>query len=50
MPASIELKNVSVVTATGRALFEDLNLRIDREHVEPRARASHPRPAAQSPE
>lgn len=33
MPASIELKEVSVKTASGRALFEGLNLRMDHEHV-----------------
>ena len=33
MPASIELEEVSVKTASGRALFEGLNLRMDHEHV-----------------
>ena len=33
MPASIELNEVSVRTASGRALFEGLNLRMDHEHV-----------------
>jgi ATPase subunit of ABC transporter with duplicated ATPase domains len=33
MPASIELHDVSVKTASGRALFEGLNLRMDHEHV-----------------
>jgi ATPase subunit of ABC transporter with duplicated ATPase domains len=33
MPASIELKEVSVMTASGRALFQGLNLRVDHEHV-----------------
>jgi ATPase subunit of ABC transporter with duplicated ATPase domains len=33
MPGSIELTEVSVKTASGRALFEGLNLRVDHEHV-----------------
>ncbi len=33
MPATIELTDVSVRTASGRALFEGLNLRMDHEHV-----------------
>lgn len=33
MPASILLSEVSVKTASGRALFEGLNLRMDHEHV-----------------
>jgi ATPase subunit of ABC transporter with duplicated ATPase domains len=33
MPASIELKEVSVKTASGRTLFQGLNLRMDHEHV-----------------
>jgi ATPase subunit of ABC transporter with duplicated ATPase domains len=33
MPASIELKEVSINTASGRALFQGLNLRMDNEHV-----------------
>lgn len=33
MQPVIELRNVSLKTATGRALFEGLNLRLDGEHV-----------------
>jgi ATPase subunit of ABC transporter with duplicated ATPase domains len=33
MPASIELKEVSVKTASGRTLFQGLNLCMDHEHV-----------------
>ena len=33
MPATIELTDVTVRTANGRALFEGLNLRMDHEHV-----------------
>ncbi|MBW8791421.1 MAG: ATP-binding cassette domain-containing protein, partial [Rhizobium leguminosarum] len=33
MPASIQMTDVSVKTATGRALFEGLNLSIESEHV-----------------
>lgn len=38
MPGSIELTEVSVRTASGRALFEGLNLRVDHEALDTASR------------